>query len=49
MLPGTVTRVRHCAGGNYVDVFGTITAFSEWIAPQNLVKAEPILSDPLES
>jgi hypothetical protein len=49
MLPGNIPlRVRHCAGGNFVDVpGGKLTAFYEMVDGKP-VEAEPVLSDALE-
>jgi hypothetical protein len=48
MLPGSIPpRVRHCAGGNFVDVPGKFTAFYEMVEGQQ-VKANPLMSDALE-
>lgn len=48
MLPGTILpRLRHCARGNFVDVPGKPTAFSE-IVDGEPVAVEPIVTDALE-
>jgi hypothetical protein len=48
MLTEDPLRIRHCEHGNYVDIFGKLTAFYEKVDGA-LVEARPILSDPLES
>ncbi len=48
MVAGEPKRIRHCEDGNYVDVFGKLTAFYQKIDGE-LVEAKPVLSDPLES
>jgi hypothetical protein len=48
MLPGTIPlRIRHCAGGNFVDVPCKLTAFSE-IVDGKPVAVAPVVTDALE-
>ncbi len=45
--PVSVLRLRHCEGGNAIDVPGKLLGFYEKVG-RNLVGAQPVIDDPLE-